>query len=197
MWFLGAPDYLCETNSFISVIVDSNGDWTVGQADEPNWAGSRRLAGVPTYFQYSPDFGYFVTTAWQVEGPGNFLYYSSDSVAWTSIDLPEAASKLDEYDCCYAPLIRRLCLAESGSLYVTYEEDDVFHGSVWSASVAEQTFPARADWAQVADLPEEPMWCDASFPGRYVPRSLREKTADGAIFDVSWNWAVRIPGPTE
>ncbi len=196
MWFLGAPDYLCQTNSFLSVILDSEGSWVVGQTTEDDWSGSRMLPGVPTFFRYSNDLGYFVTTEWQVEGPGNFLYYSSDGVAWTSVDLPDAATKLSEHDCCFAPLVRRLCLADSGELYISYEETGQFHASEWVASVADAAFPGYVHWEQVERLPDF-LRCDSSQPGSFIPRSLRQKTEDGVVFDVGYNRSVLIPGPTE
>lgn len=196
LWFLGAPDYLCETNSFVSAIVDSNHTWTLGRADEAGWADGWRLSGTPTHFLYSAQFGYLVASAWQVEGPINFLYHSPDGVSWASVDLPVGAKRHDDTGCCYAPRIRRLCLADSGHLFVTYDEDDVFDAGIWSVSLADLSSETRSDWTQAQQLPDQRMSCDADFPAAYMPPALREKTADGAIFDIFWNRAIRIPGPT-
>ena len=71
IWFLGAPDYLCSTSSFMPVIATSDGKWTAGQGAEEDWQGGRMLLGVPTLFKQSDRLGYFLISEWQVEGPMN------------------------------------------------------------------------------------------------------------------------------
>lgn len=195
MWFLGAPDYLCGTNSFVPVIVSSSGEWTPGWASEKGWQGSRMLSGVPVLFQHSTELGYFLTSEWQVEAPINFLYHSADGETWKSVDLPSAARKISDDYCCYAASIQRLCIAEPGSVLIVYAESEQFHASTWSATV-DDSFPANVTWTRLSELPDCAR-CDGVERRDFMPRSLREKTGDGAVFDVSLEWAVRIPGPTK
>jgi hypothetical protein len=78
------------------------------------------LAGVPVLFQYVDDLGFFLTSEWQVEGPANHTYYSAEGETWTSLELPTATLKSLDYDCCHAPTIDTLCIAESGVAYISY-----------------------------------------------------------------------------
>ena len=152
------------------------------------------LAGVPILFQRSSDLGLFLTTEWQAEGPLNFMYYSADGVSWKSVDLPPPVRKAPGDDCCYAASIRSLCVADSGLVFIAYDESNEFRESVWSTST-DRLFPANITWSRQSNLPNDAR-CDEVRPGDFMPRSLRTKTSDGAIFDVSTDWAVRIPGPT-
>ena len=195
IWFLGAPDYLCATNSFVSVITSPGGTWTLGQGSREDWRGSRFLAGVPILFQYSSQLGYFLVSEWQVEGPKSFMYYSAEGETWSSVELPSAARRTPNRDCCYAASIHRLCVAEPATVLITYAESADFHASTW-VSPMDDSFPASVAWTQVLDLPDD-LRCDDVSPRSFIPRSLREKTSDGVIFDLSIDWAVRIPGPTK
>lgn len=195
IWFLGAPDYLCETNSFISVIATPGGEWTLGQTSEEDWEGSRMLAGAPVLFQHSSQLGYFLTSEWQAEAPIDFMYHSSDGESWTSVSLPVAERKNPDGDCCNAATIDRLCVDDSKNVFVSYLESDQFHGSVWSSNV-DKSFPGKVDWARRSILPDYAR-CDGVSPNDFIPRSLREKTSEGAVFEVSIDWAVRIPGATK
>ncbi len=195
MWFLGAPDYTCKTNSFISVIVARDGDWMLGQATEESWDGHRMLSGIPILFQHSSKLGYFLTSEWQAEAPVNFMYHSTDGEAWTSVDLPAAERKNRNGDCCYAATIDRLCVDDSENVFVSYAESDQFHGSTWS-SIVDELSPEKVNWAQLLVLPDD-VRCDVVLPNDFIPRSLREKTSEGTVFDVSTDWAVRIPGSTK
>ena len=195
MWFLGAPDYLCKTNSFISVIATPGGEWTLGQASEEDWQGGRMLAGVPVLFQHSSKFGYFLTSEWQVEAPRNFMYHSTDGQTWTSVSLRAAERKNPDGNCCHAATIRSLCLADSGRVFVSYEESRQFHASVWSSKV-DESFPENVDWVRVSRMPDDAL-CDGVWPSEFIPRSLREKTREGVLFELSTDWAVHIPGPTK
>lgn len=194
MWFLGAPDYLCETNSFISVIATPYGEWTIGHASDEDWLGGRMLAGVPVLFQQSSQLGYFVISEWQVEGPMNFMYHSTHGNTWVSVDLPAAECKNQDCDCSNVAAIRELCIDDSGSVLVSYLESEQFRGSVWSSKV-DESFPEGVDWARVSVMPDSAQ-CDGVWPGNFIPGSLREKTSEGALFELSLDWAVHIPGPT-
>jgi len=195
IWFLGAPDYLCKTNSFISVIVDSSGNWKAGKAQEESWRGSRNLAGVPVLFQHVGQLGFFLTSEWQVEGPENYMYFSIDGETWTSLVLPTPTRKSLDINCCDAPTIGSMCIADSGSAYISYEESTVFEARIWRATV-DDSFPHNIDWAQVSELPED-VSCAGLWPQEFIPHSLREKTGNGALFDVWHNRSVLIPGPTK
>lgn len=195
IWFLGAPDYLCATNSFVSVIVDSSGNWTVGEYTDKDRQGSDFLSGVPVLFQHVNDLGFFLTAEWQIEAPGNFMYFSADGVTWTSLDLPAPTRKSADYDCCYAPSISTLCIADLGKAYISYEDSSTFEASVWGAPI-DDAFPHSINWSRVPELPED-AHCDHLWRQDFIPHSLREKTKDGALFDVSYDWAVLIPGPTK
>ncbi len=151
------------------------------------------LAGVPVLFLHSSRLGYFLTSEWQVEGPINFLYHSAAGEIWTSVDLPEAERKDPDGNCCYVASIRRLCVDEAGSVFVAYQESDQFYGGAWSAKV-DESFPENVNWAQVPVVPDNAN-CDVVAPSDFVPRSLLKKSRDGALFEVSAEWAVRIPGP--
>jgi hypothetical protein len=195
MWFLGAPDYLCKTNSFITVIATRDGEWTLGQTSEEDWEGSRMLAGFPVLFLHSSQLGYLLTSEWQAEAPGNFMYHSTDGATWTSVSLPVAERKNPDGDCCHAATIDRICVDDSESAFVSYRESDQFHGGIWSSNV-DESFPDIVDWTRVSKLPDYAR-CDAGVRSNFIPRSLREKTSEGAVFDVSTDWAVRIPGATK
>ncbi len=195
IWFLGAPDYLCSTNSFMPVIATSDGKWMAGQAAEEDSQGGRMLPGVPTLFQQSDRLGYFLISEWQVEAPMNYMYFSAEGTTWRSLSLPPAARKDSDTGCCDAAEIRALCVAESGEPIVAYQESDQFYGSVWSANVSD-AFPDTMAWIQVPNLPEDAQ-CDDANEGDITPGTLRKKTNDGALFELSPDWAVRIPGPTK
>lgn len=195
MWFLGAPDYLCETNSFVSVIVDASGNWTAGEKSTEDWRGSRNLEGIPVLFQHVRKFGFFLTAEWQVEGPGNLMYFSSDGKVWTPLKLPTPTRKILENSCCDAPTIGSLCIAKAGHVYVTYEESLEFDAGVWRAPIND-AFPQTVVWSQASGLPDEAE-CDKGWPRDFMSSSLREKTSIGALFDVGMDWAVLIPGPTK
>lgn len=195
MWFLGAPDYLCETKSFVSVIVDHSGDWTVGMARDEDWRRSRNLAGVPALFQHVDDLGFFLTTEWQVEGPANFMYFSVDGETWISLDLPTPARKPSKEICCHAPTISSMCIADSGSAYIRYDESAIFEGRVWRTPI-DDAFPDSINWSHAENLPED-AYCDGYWPEDFIPHSLRTKTKDGALFDVFHDSSVLIPGPTK
>lgn len=195
MWFLGAPDYLCETNSFVSVIVDSSGNWTVGENSDEDWRGSRNLEGIPVLFKHVSQFGFFLTSEWQIEGPGNLMYFSSSGKVWTPLQLPTATHKSSEIPCCDAPTIGSLCIAGSGNLYITYEESQEFDASLWRAPI-DDAFPQAVVWSQVSELPNDAE-CDRVWPQNFMPSSLREKSNEGALFDVGIDWAVLIPGSTK
>lgn len=195
IWFLGAPDYLCKTNSFISVIVDSSGNWTVGKTLDKGWLGSDMLSGVPVLFQHVDNLGFFLTSEWQVEAAGNYMYYSADGETWTSVELPAPTRKSPDYDCCDAPTIGSLCIADSGKAYISYEDSRLFDGSTWASSI-DKTFPQTVNWSRAPRAPED-AHCDRLWPQDFIPHSLREKTNEGALFDVLYDWAVLIPGPTK
>ncbi len=195
IWFLGAPDYFCETNSFMTATLNSSGEWSEGWAKKSDNSEAELLAGVPALFQYSADMGFFLTTEWQVEGPGNFLYFSADGESWSSINLPEAEGTFDEFDCCYAPEIHRLCIDESNRLFIEYDESDDFRASVWSAHVG-ASFSKSPKWSQLPELPAY-LRCDGQWDNEFLPRSLIEKTEKGAKFRVSNERVVLIPGPTK
>ena len=183
IWFLGAPDYLCETNSFVTVIATSDGKWTLGQASEEDWLGSRMLAGVPIVFLHSNELGYFLTSEWQAEGPANFLYYSKDGETWTSVKLPAAGRKNPNGNCCEAATIRAVCAGGSGKVYLSYYESENSNDRLWSTNV-DKTFPERVDWVNVSMLPDYAR-CGESLLSDFIPHSLREKTSDGVLFEVS------------
>lgn len=183
---------LCETNSFVSAIVNSSGEWTIGQTSKEDGEGSRMLAGLPSLFQHSRMFGFFVISEWHF---ANHMYHSPDGVTWSSIKLPAANPKVADSGCCSAASLRALCLVESGTVLVSYSESEEFYGGVWSSSI-DKTFPANVTWTQLPELPESAQ-CSDKGSSSFIPASLREKTDDGAIFDVSTDWAVRIPGPTK
>lgn len=195
IWFLGAPDYLCETNSFIPVILDGNGTWTAGQNSEEDWRGLKMLAGVPVLFQHVDDLGFFLTSEWQVEGPRNLMYYSADGVIWTSLDLPAPTDKRTDYGCCNAASIRNLCIADSGIAYISYEEDSEFHASIWGAPI-DGAFPRNINWSRVPKMPDD-AHCDGLWPHDFIPHSLRAKTKAGSLFDVAYDRKILIPGPTK
>ena len=167
---------------------------TVGENFEEDGQGNRMLAGIPILFQQSTDLGYFVTTEWQVEGPLNFMYYSSDGEVWVPVQLPAPERKIPDYDCCYAASIIRLCLVDSGAVYFSYAESPEFQSSGWLTPI-DDSFPESINWSRVSKLPDYAR-CDGNWRRDFVPRSLREKTKDGALFDVSTDWAVLIPGAT-
>lgn len=154
MWFLGAPDYLCKSNSFVSVIVDSSGNWTAGKNSEEDWRGSRNLEGAPVLFKHIGKFGFFLISEWQVEGPGNRMYYSGDGIIWTALELPAARPKSLKNDCCNAPTIRSLCVVESGDVYVSYEESQAFNAGLWRAPI-DDVFPQALAWSHASDLPDD------------------------------------------
>jgi len=195
MWFLGAPDYLCDTSSFISVIVDSDGNWTVGKSLEEDWRGSHNLQGVPVLFKHVRNIGFFLASEWRVEGPGNLMYYSSDGVGWAPVRLPTATPKHSENGCCDAPTIRNLCVQDSGDIYLSYEDSRVFDAATWRAPI-DDAFPQTVSWSRSADIPVDAV-CDSHWRQDFIPSGLREKTSEGALFDSSIDWAVLIPGPTK
>ena len=195
LWFLGAPDYLCETNSFLPVIATRDGEWTTGWASEEDGLGNRMLAGVPTLFQHSAEFGHFVIAEWQIAGPMNYLYHSANGKTWISVPLPEVEAMQPAVDSGPDASIRRLCVVETGAVVVVYEELPGVRAGAWSSPVGE-SFPETVAWTRLAKLPDDAQ-CDGVWPRDFMPRSLREKTSDGAIFDVFLDWRVRIPGPTK
>ena len=195
IWFLGAPDYLCDTNSFVAAIVDKEGNWTIGKNSEKDWNGSYLLDGAPRHFAHNPDSGMFLVTEWQIEGPGNRLYYSREGEVWVSLRLPPEIRKSDNRDCCHAAPIGSLCVADSGSFFVAYDETEVFEARQWVADTGEEISGAP-EWRLVEAIPEAAI-CSDSHSTSFIPRSLRAKTKDGAIFDVYHGWSVRIPGPTK
>ena len=195
IWFLGAPDYLCDTNSFIPAFIDARGNWTIGTNAKEAWNGSDLLDGVPRHFKHHADVGMFLTAEWQIEGPVNLLFYSRTGETWTSLPLPPDTPKSAKSDCCDAPVVASLCLADTGHVYVEFEESEVFAASTWAASAGE----ALADdfsWRLESRIPAEAD-CAESLSTGFMPRTLRQKTRDGAIFDVFVDFAVRIPGPTK
>ena len=195
IWFLGAPDYLCDTNSFVPAIVSANGDWTIGTSKKNSWNGSDLLDGVPRHFAHDFTFGMFLTTEWQIEGPGTLMYHSRDGVAWTSLTLPPETRKTEDRDCCHAASISVMCVASAGDVYVAYEETEVFEARLWVASAAHAS-ENNFNWRPAGEIPVEAN-CNELDPASFIPRVLREKTQDGAVFDTAYDWAVRIPGPTK
>ena len=123
------------------------------------------------------------------------MYFSAEGTTWRSLSLPPAARKDSDTGCCGAAEIRALCVAESGEPIVAYQEPDEFYGSVWSAKVSD-AFPDRIEWIELPNLPEDAQ-CDDANEGGFTPGSARKNTNDGALFKLSPDWAVRIPGPTK
>ena len=193
--FLGAPDYLCESNSFISVIVDSTGNWSTANDLTSSPSDVELLAGAPDLFKYSKGFGYLLTTIWQVEGPRHSLYYSPDGLNWTSIDLPKFSPKKSETDCCSAAELEKICVVDSKALLVATSDTADFPRETWSTPF-DKSHPAKTNWTQVEAGPTLPS-CAQRDQSDFIPRLLREKTNDYVIFDISDKWAVRIPGPTK
>ena len=196
LWFLGAPDYLCETNAFVPAIVTREGEWTVGRASGEDWSGHRMLAGAPLLFRHSAELGFFLIAEWQAGAGPNYLYYAPNGETWVSVPLPAAAPKNPNVtDCCAVASIRRLCVVESGAVVVAYEDSSYFHAGTWSSPV-DEAFPETVAWTRTETLPDAAR-CDEVSSGDFVPRNLREKTSNGAIFDMVTDWSVHIPGPTK
>jgi len=195
LWFLGAPDYLCSTNSFVPAIVTRKGEWTIGRTAREDPFGSRMLAGVPVLFQRSAGLGYFLTSEWRAGGQINYLYHSQSGETWVSVPLPKGEVNQTRGDSSLVASIRRLCVAETGAIVVVYEVSPGELTGIWSSPV-DESFPETVAWTRVAKLPDDAR-CDGVRPRDFMPRSLRDKTSDGAIFDVGLDWRVRIPGPTK
>lgn len=191
--FLGAPDYLCQTKSFVTVIVDSSGSWTVGKSSVENWDGSRLLAGVPKLFQQLGGIGYFLISQWQVEGPLNLAYFSTDGETWTPVKLPTAEPSSAETDCCDAPSITRLCVRYPDLVSISYAATPGFNAGVWRAPI-DGLFPHDPDWSRVPDVDENAQ-CDRSWPEDSL--RLSEKSDEAAILEIIPDWAILIPGPIE
>ena len=195
MWFLGAPDYLCDTNSFVSATLDADGIWTVGSVAATTDTGVELLAGVPVLFMHSDGLGYLLTTEWQIEAPGNYMYFSGDGKTWSSVMLPRPESKNPEPACCDAAPIRRLCIDEPDTVLIEYGESREYEPGTWSARTYPSD-PTRPSWANVSAMPASAQ-CDQLWPESYVPRSLVQKTEDGAMFSISHDRIVLIPGQTK
>ena len=194
LWFLGAPDYLCETKSFAAVTLDGGGQWTLGLSSQEDWQGSRLLAGIPMLFVSSVELGHFLTAEWAVPGPGNYMYHSKRGVSWSPVDLPVPERKAPDHGCCNAPLIRQLCVSTTGTVFVSYDESEAFHAGAWSATV-DASFPETVAWSRIPGIPDAAR-CGEMLHREFMPESLVEKTEDGALFDVSYDHAVLIPGAT-
>ncbi|MEL6449390.1 MAG: hypothetical protein AAFQ62_15760 [Pseudomonadota bacterium] len=191
--FLGAPDYLCGTNSFLSAIVSERGQWRIGTVGDDG-LNAPFLPGEPVLFRYSETAGYVVVSEWSSEAPINFLHHSRDGVVWSSVELPPYDSKLIEFDCCFAPQVVRLCVNGSGQVYMTYAESENFHGGTWGSSV-EALSSVDDNWYRVPALPSDAS-CDLAGPGEWVSPTMRERREKGAVVELRPGWSVRIPGLT-
>ena len=194
LWFLGAPDYLCRTKSFAAVTLERGGRWTLGLSSQEDWEGSRLLTGIPKLFVASEELGLFLTTESAVPGPGNFMYYSKQGVTWSPLELPAPSPKSHDVGCCHAPVVRQLCVSAEGAVFVSYYESEAFQAGTWSATV-DASFPGTVAWSPISSVPDTAD-CDEVRYREFVPASLVEKTDLGALFDVSYDYAVLIPGAT-
>ena len=104
---LGAPDYLCNSNSFLPVILDSQGTWASGEFIE----------GRPELIFKESETSFFMVTQWMIEGTYPTLFHSSDGINWRMLTLPEAR----DVDCCFEWL-SNICLRDK-RIHLTFEGD--------------------------------------------------------------------------
>ncbi len=199
LWFLGTPYIEYDTNAFMPAIVDSRGNWTMGTVSGRGRSDSELLDGIPVLFRQSDDFGFFVTSEWQIEGHLNFLYHSANGEIWVPVELPAPTPKMPGMGYSEAPRIGSLCLERAGSVSISYQETEASHSSSWTSLIGKD-FPQTVNWTRIP-RPSELARCDrlSQQPApRFIPYGLVEKTRDGALFDVSVGWPlILIPGPTQ
>ncbi|MCK4838838.1 MAG: hypothetical protein KAS94_08535 [Desulfobulbaceae bacterium] len=105
---LGAPDYLCNSNSFLPVILDAKGTWASGEFME----------GRPELIFKESETSVFMVTQWMIEGTYPTLFHSSDGIDWRMVALPEARA----VDCC-SEWLSKICLRDK-RIHLTFEGDD-------------------------------------------------------------------------
>lgn len=76
---LGAPDYLCGSNSFLPVTLDTKGRWRSGEF----------MQGRPEPIFKESETSAFMVTQWAIEGTYTTLFHSSDGIRWQQIALPK------------------------------------------------------------------------------------------------------------
>jgi len=116
---IGLPDYLCASNSFMPVTVDSHGQWLAGPI----------LPGAPSLLLRAPDNALWLAAQWQVEGTFPALYRSLDGVDWQEIKLPENRG----VDCCFERL-ERICF-QRGAMRLEFAGDAGGKTAYWEADL--------------------------------------------------------------
>jgi hypothetical protein len=116
---VGIPDYLCASNSFMPVIVDSRGRWLAGPI----------LPGAPSLLALAPDNSLWLAAQWQIEGTFPALYRSTNGADWTEIKLPENRG----VDCCFERL-ERICF-HRGAIRLKFAGSVAGKTAYWEADL--------------------------------------------------------------
>ncbi len=125
---IGIPDYLCASNSFMPVTVDSRGQWLAGPI----------LPGAPSLLARGPDNSLWLAAQWQIEGTFPALYRSTNGVDWTEIRLPENRG----VDCCFERL-ERICF-HRGAMRLKFASDAGGKTAYWEAGLGGLAGPVGA-----------------------------------------------------
>lgn len=145
---VGIPDYLCNSNSFMPVSVDDQGDWRSGAV----------VPGAPSWLVLGPDNALWLATQWQVEGTFPALYRSLDGLDWREIKLPENR----DVDCCFERL-ERICFHQ-GIVRLKFASAVTAKKASWEAEV-EGIADALPAWRKTGSAPEG----DREHPCPFVP----------------------------
>jgi hypothetical protein len=144
LWLIGAPDYMCDSNSFFPVIVDDQGQWSHGEFIE----------GEPYVFMRLPRYGLLLSSQWTIEGTFPFLFFSSNGLVWQEMTLPEDRdlSNTVEY-------LTKICVQNQQTVHLTFEGDGNI-GS-WHTDV-EQMFASNPNWVSEDKAPAPSAECSTS-----------------------------------
>jgi hypothetical protein len=133
---LGISDYLCNSNSFIPVKIDTTGKWEFGNF----------IQGKPSFMIKGPDKGFWLNAQWQIEGTYPSLYRSLDGIDWKKVGLP----KNRNVDCCFE-WIDRLCFYDD-TVFLEFHGDSSGIRQYWECSLLD-VFRQRPVWYQRPELP--------------------------------------------